>query len=93
MIAPVVSVPGLVRGEHGDPGQALDRLQPLDEHLLAAEPDHRHRLRHAQQQHQTLRHEGDDAGHDAEQRRVHGLLLARPLAEVEQQPRRGRSPR
>ena len=66
LTAPVVSVPGLVRGEHGDPGQRLDRLEPLDEHLLAPEPDDGDRLGHAQQQHEPLRHERHDAGDGAD---------------------------
>ena len=82
----------LVGGEHGDPGQRLDRLQLLHEHLLAAEPDHRHRLGHARAAARGPAARGPRRRRPTPTQRVAPrLVLADPLAEEQQHARPARS--
>ena len=78
---------GLVGGEERHAGERLDRLQLLHQDVGPPQPDHRDGLRHAQQEHEPLRHEGHEAGHRPDQRLVERVALAVALGQ--EQPDRG----
>ena len=51
-----------------DAGESLHRIELLHDHLTLRQPDDRNGHRHADEQHEALRHQSDDTGHRRHQR-------------------------
>ena len=71
-----------------DPGQALDRGQFLDQHLLPGELHRGQQERHRGQQHQAFRHQPDQAAGGPDHHLLPALVADRPPLRPELQRQR-----